>query len=390
MSNFEINKSEANSVFDPTFKSITELNIKNSIENTISEHAFNSIGDYEKKFLLDVGKLINVFNNEKQIDYIMLKKLIDELSNGIRNSEKQYLIGLIFPEKITKAYYFSPLPIKTYTFKHRFAFTIDVSPKGNFLLQVKSPALFDKTSTKSDFIFCNHENIGVKSDPSYFLDSIPGMWNRVKESQIETSLFSSYILLGMSIRVTYTGSLQDQSGRFGAGFTLSSENISNPDLGYVDFDVIRRTSNFVDCPTNEPIRTIYYPPDNSFMEFRIPNEDSILTNRQPLCHLISIFGRGMYTNTSSTVHVEVNRAFSCIPNAKYSSILELDYMEQVKDIEIIRDFISKNNIAVVAGEDKSLHAIENVPRSVKELMNIPKENLSHYLDQHNISSTITY
>lgn len=386
---FKVSQHETNSNYDSSFKSIAELNVRNSIENTISEHAFNSIGDYEKKFLLDIGKLINVFTDEKQIDFIMLKKLINGLSEGIKDNEKRYLLGLLFPEKITKGYYFSPLPIKTYTFKHQFAFTLDVSNKGNFLLQVKSPGLFDKANTKSDFMYCNNTNIGIKSDASLFSDSISGMWTKVKESQIETSLFSSYILLGMSIKVKYTGSLQDQAGRFGAGFTLSSQNVSSPDLAYVDFDIVRRTCNFVECPTNEQIKVVYYPPDNSFMEFRIPNEDSVSTNRQPLCHLISIFGQGLLTNNSSTIHVEVSRAFSCIPNARYTSILELDYMDQVKDMGVVRDFIAKNNIAVTTG-DNNLESLENVPLDLKEIMKVSPKDMSFYLDQHGISSKINY
>lgn len=370
------------------FTAISDIDVSGSMEKSVTQHSFESLGEYEKKFLLDVGKLLNVFKSEDKIDFVMLKKLLGVLSTGIQDHEKRYLIGLIFPETIDKAYYFSPLPIKTYTFRQRFNFSIDVSQKGNFLLQVKSPAMFSKNSQDSDFLYCNKPGIGISNDTNNFSDSIPGNWIRVAESRVATELFSAYMLVGMGITVTYTGTIQDQSGRFGAGYTLTSCHIADPDLQFIDFDVVKRTSNFVETETSNSLKVVYFPPDNSFMEFRLPDEDAVMVGRQPLSHVINIYGRGLAVTQNSSIKVEVNRAFSCIPNPNYSSVLEVAQPNVIENTNSIRSFITRNNLAVHRASDVEFNSLDNIPLNLNDINKLDQSQVKRLINEHKYESNI--
>lgn len=370
-----------------SWQKISEINVSSNFSDAINSYQYNSLGQYEKKFLGDVARLLNVFKSKGEIDYTGLKNLLKELSKGIQDHEKKYIMGLIYPEKIDKAYFFSPIPVKTYTYKQSFTFSIDLSNTGNFLLQVKSPSMYDILSSNSDFMFCNNSHIGLKADPSLF--AFPDQWKKVQESRVQTNLFSAYMLLGMSITVKYIGSQQYQAGTFGAGYTLSSNGTSAVDISYIDFNIIQRTTNFVEVPTSDYLKVIYFPPDNSFMEFRIPNEDSISANRQPLSHLIVIYGKGLNILSSSPIQIEVNRAFACIPNAQYSNIFNLESAEYIRDFDSIRNFTNKVDFAVVPGSKSAeLDKLDNVPLSINEITS-RSESTREFINNHT-STKILY
>ena len=369
-----------------SWQRISEINVSDNFSEAITNYQYNSLGQYEKKFLGDVARLLNVFKNKGEIDYTGLKNLLKELSKGIQNHEKRYILGLMYPEKIDKAYFFSPIPVRTYTYKQSFTFSIDASDSGNFLLQVKSPSMYDINSPNSDFMYCNNTHIGIKNDPSLF--SFPAQWTRVNESKVQSSLFSAYMLLAMSITVKYIGSQQYQAGTFGAGYTLSSNGTSTIDNSYIDFNIVQRTTNFVEVPTSDSLKVIYFPPDNSFMEFRLPNEDSVVSNRQPLSHLIVIYGKGMNILSSSPIQVEVNRAFACIPNAQFNTVFNLEQGEYIRDFNTIRDFTHKTDFAVVPGSKTAdLDNLENIPLSISEIIE-NSENPREFISNHSNSKII--
>lgn len=352
-------------------KNIEGINTNIDFQSKMSVIEYDSLGKWEKNYIQEIAKLLNVLKTSEFLDLNSFKKTLDLIQVNRMESEKQYLYGLFFPEKINKLYYFTPLPFQGTIYTQKNKFNLSPSQNGYFLLQVKTPLMTNASSNYSDVYYCNNSKIGVTYDETqYANEPSPTVgaadFLSIKQTSIPTELFSGFIVLATTVKVSYVGNLRDQSGIFSGSYMLSSVDHKLPDKTAVNFDYITRGLNYVECSTLDPLHATYFPMDNSFFEFKTPLGQEAFNSQQTM-HVINITGRGLPYLLNS-VFVEITRAFACIPSPKYNSAFKPS--ESVKiDFNRVKELIVDKNVAMITGEEKikRLSNIETYPRDIESL-----------------------
>lgn len=203
------------------------------------------------------------------------------------------------------------------------------------------------------------------------------------DSAIVDSLFSAYIMVACSVSVRYVGSERNKSGMIGASFDLSTKNFTEFDESACQFDNVIRGNNYVEGDLDSPLTALFFPPDNSFIEFRKPGQDYIESNTSSFTHRINIFGRGLDISNKlgdsigDTFLVEVHKVHACIPQMAALDVLPTEVLNI--DEKVARRILTKNKMAVHRGDISDLvekikdypFGIENVD-SLEDLTNINK------------------
>lgn len=373
------------------------------IEKFIPPEDFNKLGKYEQQMLYRFGEMLGIIANGDEItDFTVFKKILNKIIESKENPEKQYITGLLVPKNIKHAFYPSPFPTPAYTFKQDYSFTIAPNQSGCFLLQFVSPFLplkqdyskgslsTDAYNTKynnefmTDMFFCNHPDLNgvLEFDPQ----SNPTQIKVIKrfDSAIVDTLFSAYIMVAASVSVKWVGSERNKSGMLGASFDLSTKNFKQFDSNACQFDNIIRGNNYVEGDMDSPLTALFFPPDNSFIEYRKPGEDYIEKSTSTFSHRINIFGRGLDISNQSqqqligdTFIVDVHKVYACIPQMAALDVLPTEVLNI--DEKIARKMLTKNKMAVRKGDISDIiekindypFGIENVD-TLEDLTNINK------------------
>src|SRR5690242_19568722 len=91
--------------FKETLKKIMDRQSKpfdnNPKEVSITEADFSLLSKFERNTLKTIGKMYGILTAPgKDIDYSMLRQIINQLPSSKSDIEKHYLLALFFPEKI--------------------------------------------------------------------------------------------------------------------------------------------------------------------------------------------------------------------------------------------------------------------------------------------------
>jgi hypothetical protein len=373
------------------------------VEKFIPPEDFNKLGKYEQQMLYRFGEMLGIIANGDEItDFAVFKKILNKIIESKENPEKQYITGLLVPKNIKHAFYPSPFPTPAYTFKQDYSFTLAPNISGCFVLQFVSPYLpLKENRTKllgetddtynarynndftTDMFVCNHP--GLNGVTAFDPQGDPAQIKVIKrsDSQIVDSLFSAYIMVAASVTVKYVGSERNKSGMLGASFDLSTKNFKQFDSNACEFDNIIRGNNYVEGDMDSPLTALFFPPDNSFIEYRKPGDDYISKNTSTFTHRINIFGRGLDVSNRSgdsvgdTFIIEVHIVYACIPQMAALDVLPTELLNI--DEKIARKMLTKNKMAVRTGDISEIvdkindypFGIENVD-TLDDLTNINK------------------
>jgi hypothetical protein len=312
----------------------------NANENSIREFT-NNLSPSELNAAKSVYKMLNYVDSGKITDFNAVKKIIEELKNS-KDSKKEYIINLLFPEKAV-----SPiLPFKTtlnlVLVKKSGEFSITPSSKGFFAvqfipstLQTVNNAGINSGSGNDIYVFDQNNDIsgGYQLD----LDNYQSFSNAAvvattypEKISVTDTLFTQYVVIGAKIVITYTGSIQDKTGEIICASTLSDLSENNVDKSLLEHNYIRNAPDTVSTNRGlDPIAAIYIPPDNSYNEFRKPG--SLKANSTSR---ISIIGRNFNASLSnSAINVKVYKTFVAIPSPQHYS----DFIKHKPDIIDDRD-----------------------------------------------------
>lgn len=228
------------------------------------------------------------------LDLKDILKQIDELSK-YKNIEKySYLNSLLYPEKSRGCRIPSQISASSCSFQLRNTIDLDVLSSGTFM-GIFNPyflANSENEGKKFDEVYTDGFYIGPKltsfwkNDGSFYRDTV---WYPTYLNQVIPSVYSQYRLVSASLRIKYIGALKEVSGTIGCGIwtnpipsigafirpctppdPYNPAEAVMPTMGFFDgltIDAIRHCMYFTENPLLEGIRALYFPLDNSYLEY---------------------------------------------------------------------------------------------------------------------------
>ena len=267
----------------------SNLNKGNSNVLQLNKDDYKLLSNYEKKTLKLIGTLLNLIDKHQVITYETLTNMIDQLTNTNSTIEKDYLLSLLFPEKIKNTNVLKPFPIPTYTYIQKFQLYITPNDKGCFLIQAICPLLLDTSS--------NYSNIYVNNDSrldgtSYFTNG----FTPIQNTKTIQNAFNAYTLHACKLSAKYIGRGDIMSGYFGASYHLSGKNQFEPDNDTTMFAFVDDSINSTISNLTEGINVVYYPPDYSYLTFMKPNIDNVERGSMATSLRLNIYGASLVYN----------------------------------------------------------------------------------------------
>ena len=201
---------------------------------TIDENDFNMLSAYEKRTIETIARMYKLINNsDRNIDYNLLVKAIEQIAENRSDAEKQYLIALFFPERVKHINVLFPFPVPTYPFIQKITGKLSPNDDGNFLIQAVCPLLVDTTSAASTVYVNTHSDLNGINQDINTAHYIP-----VPTTRCLVGAFNAYILQCFKISVQYIGRSDIQSGIFGGAYFVSTANSLSPDTNASLFNYI--------------------------------------------------------------------------------------------------------------------------------------------------------
>ena len=229
--------------------------------NMFSKHILNSLVDIHASF---TGKTIDMSRVELNLQ--LLETLIREI-------EKHYLFGLVFPEhpKAKNVRIPSKFPIPSFTFQQKSQFTIKPNASGNFQLQYIPQALFDDsavTTAGSTWVCTDAALTGTTaSGITYTLNN--------NDFLLLKDAVQVYRLVSCTILATYIGSIDQHSGILGGGVDVSYLSTNTADLSYGVFSTIDDKMFALQTIPFNGLKLNYFPKDYADLNFIRINKNII-------------------------------------------------------------------------------------------------------------------
>lgn len=351
-----------------------EMKVKNnkSIVKYISKKDFDKLGSFEKKLITSFGNMLNLMTSDGQLDYNQFLNIFLNLFDAKNDSERQYIRGLFFPEKIRSATFLNLFPTPVYTFKQSFSFQVSPNSQGNFLIQLVAPYMVERGfngGNASDIYLLNDVTLDgfTKSTatPLY-----------IQESTVPAGLFQAFILTACKMTVTFIGRVDVSSGYLGGGYNLSNVDSTLMDYDMSVFNYIDNMPGSVHSNIFDGINIIYFPQDSSFSTFKKPNASSI-SNFSPMTYRMNVYGRSLPANTLSqySIKVDITKVYATIPKQGYEEALpvNIDTNELSQDSKNeTHDFIHMNDLSIFNSDQE---------KYIEKLLNLPKIESKSIIDE---------
>ena len=305
---------------------VSDKNEKKSI--VITENDFEKLSQFEKKTIYNIAKMYNILkSNETEVDYNVLISVINKLTEGRDDNERQYLLSLFFPEKVKRTQILYPFSIPTYPYIQKTSGRISPNKHGNFVIQAVCPILLDTDSSASSLYINTHENLdGVNIDTNL------SHYQPVVATRCIKGAFNAYVLQCLKITVEYIGRIHIQSGIFGGAYFVSTAKSVEPDVNCSIFDYIDDSINSVKVDSREGLSVVYYPLDESYTHFMTVNTDNVSTHAMNTSLRLSIYGSSLPNGTSelngspNCVNYTINAIYNIIPSQEFNELLPVDFM----------------------------------------------------------------
>jgi hypothetical protein len=349
-------------------------NFSQKSQMLVSKENFKKLGAFEQKMIKDVSVMLSLIGENDQVDLKTLKSLFESILENKPDPEKMYLVGLLYPSKIKKPYFPHIFPMKVVARRQEFNLAVKTNANGDFLMQVCAPFMglnseISPSVDKCDIFFSNNINL---SDSSPL--TLNTQYQKITNGFVDGDLYDAFVLVACTVTVKYIGRLDKLSGYLMGGYTISQSDLNTLDYSYSTFNSILRSNNAVKTnSTAESLKLVYFPPDNSFFEFKRPGNSIASGNN--INHRLLIGGRGIEndnTSTSDNILVEIERVYACIPNAKSKDAFEQIEADTV-DYKQIIDFIISNRLAVTKDDDTDKYTnLMNIPFSLDGMKQVDK------------------
>lgn len=260
--------------------------------------------------------LKNLLNTKNNLDLNKIKNEIQSFGNVNNGNKYNYIQTLLYPEKYggIKAPINKKIP--TVTVQLRSHINIKTDPVGKTVVVINPFFLIDNDVINYPFQYVYNTYEGEttayffikKFSMSHTYDIYDGTpetpYTTLIDQTVESCLYSHYRLVSASVNVKYKGSLNDARGVIGGG--ISFENINTalvygiysltPEEPHSDIldssyfpgieydkmiDKIRHMSYTRENSCLEGIRMLYFPPDNSFLNFvPLANVDCLIYKKR--------------------------------------------------------------------------------------------------------------
>jgi hypothetical protein len=185
-------------------------NNENKIVSRVNFLDYKKLGKFEKKAIQLIGSMMGLVKNGEIIDFNMFIKIIKEMSSLYTDTEKQYLVNLLFPEEAKIAFFPNFITIPVYTLKKTITFSMSPNTNGAFTIQLASPFLPTQANV-SNGLSDIWTSVDTKLDGTNYLTST---FTPRYDGCIQNGVFSAYVLTAACIRVAYVGRLDAQSGKY--------------------------------------------------------------------------------------------------------------------------------------------------------------------------------
>lgn len=264
----------------------------------------------ENNYNIKLNELKNCLCGE-HLDLENIFKKIDRLYKYRDIKKYSYLNSLLYPEKARGCKIPSKVPVCSCSFQLRSSFNIYINETGClcclinpfFLANTENEGKFyDDVYTNGFFVgpelgtFWDAGGVLVDNEITYPMqDWYPYPF---EIQQVIPPVYSEYRLVSASLKIKYTGTLKEVSGTIGCGIWTSSFpfigarirarqspiEVYNPGSDVIrtgafaddiTIDAIRHCQYFTENPLLEGIRALYFPIDNSYLEYvKICDRDS--------------------------------------------------------------------------------------------------------------------
>lgn len=260
------------------------------------------------------GGLENFYNNKLNklkgclcADTLNLRDIlrqIDELSKYKDIEKYSYLNSLLYPEKARGCKIPSQISASSCSFQLRNTIDLNV-PSGGSFMGIFNPyflANSENEGKKFDEVYTGGFYIGSRLTSFWKNDGIlshgstsftDSTWYPTYLNQVIPSVYNQYRLVSASLKVKYVGVLKEVSGTIGCGIWTTPISYigafiqpgipGNPYdhyepgsatmptggiFGDLSIETVRQCMYFTENPLLEGVRALYFPLDNSYLEYK--------------------------------------------------------------------------------------------------------------------------
>ena len=353
---------------------------------TISENDFNGLSAFEKRTIETVARMYRLISTrDKNVDYNLLVKAIEQIAENRSDAEKQYLIALFFPERVKHINVLFPFPVPTYPFIQKMTGKLSPNTDGNFLLQAVCPLLVDSTSAASTVYVNTHNDLN-----GIVQDTVSAHYVPVATARCLQGAFNAYILQCFKISVQYIGRSDIQSGIFGGAYFISTVDSLKPDTNASLFNYIDDSINSVKVDSSDGLNVIYYPLDMSYTHFMTINTDNVASHSMNTSIRLCIYGSALPNgNVSSSngspncIAFNVHAIYNVIPSQAFNELLPVDFTIQPHDkFDLVKSaqFINSAKLsAFPTSKTGEIERLLELPYNLKtDAINTLKQSINQY------------
>lgn len=339
---------------------------------SVSPIDFNNLSKFEKGVIKTIAEIYGIISDPDQnISYNTLMDIMERWARDKGSSEKDYLLSLLFPERVKNANIIYPFPIPTYTYVQKFQFPITPNTNGAFLIQAVCPFMVDSTQTSSNIYINTNAALNGTSIDSVSAHYVPQTITNVVPNQ-----FQAYTLQCAKLSVRYVGRLDIASGYLGGSYFLSVANEAAPDTNASLFNYIDDSINAVIVDKSEGLNVVYFPPDYSYLNFFQVNRDNVASNTMSTNVRLCIYGNslpgpnidGGVNNNMNAIMATWVVVWSVLPSPQFADLLPLNYDIQVdnKPFTDTAKFIPASGLTTFKNtEESEIHKmLTTLPKNV--------------------------
>jgi len=339
-------------------------------EVKIGEEDFEKLTFFEKDIIQILGDFLQTVQEGKPINYNYLASFFEKMSKSRGDLEKEYLMCLLFPEKVRGTISVIPLPTPTFTFTQRFTHYIKLNSHGAFLAQVVVPIMLEDTvpNTKISNLYINTSEALTGQD----LD--PNLNNYLPiNTRVIPEAFGSCTLQSCKVTAKYVGNRElNSSGLFGASFSLNPISKKVVDVNASIFENINNGMNPLLSHVLDGLSVIYYPTDYTNLNLMMLNDDGN-KDKISMSHRLNVYGISLPpssdNNKSIGVVLSLNMVWNVIPTPRYADLLPVDYTLNDQNLSLfdLAKFIPSSGLATFKiSEIPLIERMINLPSHIRK------------------------
>lgn len=362
------------------------------------------------KIINNIRNLYEILNGEK-IDFEKIQKSINELKQYSEINEYTYLNNLLYPEKCKGVKIPSPIPVPSCSFQLHNSIVLTTNSLGNLGIIFDPDFLCSNIHDKvinivtdewdNDYTIQFFTSLFVNNNDSLNGSSDNINWKIMDIGQNIPPVYDQYRLVSASIVVKYIGSLDiisgviggaiifDESDEIGCHHRIRFHNkMTGRDYGpfarfsipkylskYGNFDLAMDSFYHQENSVLEGIRLLYFPIDNSYLEYMGLMKDDYVNIEQEdansyhqirgIFHVSKEYRKNIFKQMIYVLGAPANQAcfkldiycnFECLPTSKFMNYIPISATKNCCSItqQILKEIyntIQKQSISKASKEN---------------------------------------